>query len=162
MAGYSMLSYILNLKDRHNGNILLDNQGHIIHIDFGFFLTNSPGGNLNFETAPFKLTKEMIDVMGGYDDEMFLYFRILLYQSLFALRNHFSELLIILEVMKPGNYLPCFGDPEKALSEFQKRLLLDLTEDQCMKRIDELIESSSENWKTTQYDIFQRTSNSIL
>ena len=108
MAGYSLICYILNLKDRHNGNILLDSQGHIIHIDFGFFLTNSPGGNFNFESAPFKLTKEMIDLMGGYQDEMFLYFKVLLYKGLIALRKHCSEIVLLLEMMKPGNFLPCF------------------------------------------------------
>ena len=50
------------MKDRHNGNILLDDMGHVIHIDFGFMLSNSPG-NVNFESAPFKLTRELLEVM---------------------------------------------------------------------------------------------------
>lgn len=41
--------------ERHNGNILIDSEGHIIHIDFGFILGISPGA-INFESAPFKLT----------------------------------------------------------------------------------------------------------
>jgi hypothetical protein len=49
------------VKDRHNGNLLLDEEGHIIHIDFGFMLSNSPGG-VNFESAPFKLTRELLEV----------------------------------------------------------------------------------------------------
>lgn len=55
LAGYSLFSYIFDLKDRHNGNILLDGEGRMLHIDFGFILTNISGGIL-CENEPFKLT----------------------------------------------------------------------------------------------------------
>ena len=67
------------MQDRHNGNILMDVAGHIIHIDFGFMLSNSPGG-VNFEAAPFKLTRELLEIMDsnseGHASEIFDYFKV--------------------------------------------------------------------------------------
>lgn len=43
LAAYSLVTYFLQVKDRHNENILLHKDGYIVHIDFGFFLSNAPG-----------------------------------------------------------------------------------------------------------------------
>ena len=43
LVGYSLITYFLQVKDRHNGNIMIKNNGSIFHIDYGFFMTNTPG-----------------------------------------------------------------------------------------------------------------------
>lgn len=86
---------------RHNGNILLDSEGHLIHIDFGFILSLSPR-NLGFETSPFKLTLELVEVMGGLGSDMFEYFKILILQGLVAARKHHDKILSLVEIMRSG------------------------------------------------------------
>jgi phosphatidylinositol kinase/protein kinase (PI-3 family) len=108
MAGYSLLCYILQIKDRHNGNILLDSKGHMVHVDFGFMFSNSPG-NLNFETGTFKLTKEYIEVLGGYRSKFFNQFKNLMIKGFMALREHAEEIISFVEMsIVSGIDLPCF------------------------------------------------------
>jgi len=102
LAAYSLLCYILNIKDRHNGNILIDIEGHIMHIDFGFFLGNAPGKGIKFETAPFKLTAELVEVLGGNHSHLFAEYRELLKHGMMALQEHAEKVIIIVEMMFMG------------------------------------------------------------
>ena len=70
LVGYSLVCYILQIKDRHNANILLDRDGNIMHIDFGFVLGDTPKMAkvpIFTERAPFKLSAEFWDVLGGWN-----------------------------------------------------------------------------------------------
>ena len=151
LAGYSLLCYFLQIKDRHNGNILLDRNGHIIHIDFGFLLSNAPGKGLKFETAPFKLTKDMIDVLGGENSEYFNKFKQSIKNGFKAIINNKEKILILVEMMwcGHGKNLPCFEREQETIIELRNRL------EQSDKIVEDLINQSIKSWTTTVYDYFQ-------
>lgn len=100
-AAYCLVSYLIQVKDRHNGNILLHSDGHLIHIDFGFILSTSPR-NLGFETSPFKLTPEFVEVMGGNQSKLFEEFKSLILQGLIAARKHMEKIVNLVEIMLSG------------------------------------------------------------
>jgi phosphatidylinositol 4-kinase len=161
-AAYSLVCYLMQVKDRHNGNILLDAHGHIIHIDFGFILSNSPGKNLGFETSAFKLTHEFVEVMGGLGSDMFEYYKILMLQGLVAARKHMDMIVPLLEIMQTGSQLPCFSKGVSTIKGMRDRFHMNLTEEQLQLTVDSLVESSMNSLTTKIYDSFQYFTNGIL
>uniref|UniRef100_A0A3B3TUW3 Phosphatidylinositol 4-kinase beta n=2 Tax=Poecilia latipinna TaxID=48699 RepID=A0A3B3TUW3_9TELE len=159
-AGYSLICYLLQVKDRHNGNILLDADGHIIHIDFGFILSSSPR-NLGFETSAFKLTAEFVEVMGGPDGDMFNYYRMLMLQGLIAARKHMDRVLQIVEIMQQGSQLPCFHG-SSTMRGLKERFHMSLTEEQLQLLVDQLVDGSMRSLTTKLYDGFQYLTNGIM
>ncbi|GAB2277305.1 Phosphatidylinositol 4-kinase beta 1 [Dionaea muscipula] len=164
MAGYSLVCYLLQVKDRHNGNLLLDEDGHIIHIDFGFMLSNSPGG-VNFESAPFKLTRELLEVMDsdaeGIPSEFFDYFKVLCIQGFLTCRKHAERIILLVEMLQDSGF-PCFKGGPRTIQNLRKRFHLSLTEEQCVSLVLSLISTSLDAWRTRQYDYYQRVLNGIL
>ncbi|OTB20508.1 hypothetical protein K445DRAFT_7287 [Daldinia sp. EC12] len=125
LAAYSIISYILQLKDRHNGNVLIDNEGHIIHIDFGFMLSNSPG-SVGFEAAPFKLTWEYVDVLGGVDSPDFEDFKTLCKQ---AFQDNIVDLV---RMMGVDSKMPCYSaGVTQATATLKQRFQLHLSADEA-------------------------------
>lgn len=163
MAGYSVISYILQIKDRHNGNLMIGRSGKLVHIDFGFLFVTSPG-NLNFESAPFKLSQELVDVMGGQSSDMFNYYKVLVYQALDEARARAEDLLALVALMVPANTMPCFGaDPNAVVQQLRNRFRYDLhSEADYALYTKDLITVSTENWRTRRYDQFQTLQNGIL
>ena len=163
LAGYCLICYYLQIKDRHNGNILLDLNGNLIHIDFGFILGISPG-NLNFESAPFKLTKEYVEIMGGENSNEFKYFKKLICDGMIECKNHVEILCKIIEIMSHGSTMPCFDkkDVKKIIDCFRERFYEKKNDEEIKKIVDEMIYKSNDNFWTNKYDLFQQVTNNIL
>ncbi|XP_023657148.1 phosphatidylinositol 4-kinase beta-like isoform X1 [Paramormyrops kingsleyae] len=159
-AGYCLICYLLQVKDRHNGNILLDAEGHIIHIDFGFILSSSPR-NLGFETSAFKLTSEFVDVMGGQDGDMFNYYKMLMLQGLIAARKHMDKVVQIVEIMQQGSQLPCFHG-SSTIRNLKERFHMNLTEEQLQVLVEQMVDGSMRSLTTKLYDGFQYLTNGIM
>ncbi|CAM9515425.1 unnamed protein product [Pylaiella littoralis] len=160
LAAYSIACYLLQIKDRHNGNILLDTQGRIIHVDFGFMLANSPGGNLGFESAPFKLTQGFLNLMGGTRSRCFREFKGLCVDTFLALRRNSQEIVLLVEMMASGNEtLPCFQGPgggAAAAADLAARFQPDLNDPACQDFVHKLCAQAAGSWTTAWYDKYQR------
>ncbi|KAI9658467.1 MAG: Phosphatidylinositol 4-kinase pik1alpha (PI4-kinase)(PtdIns-4-kinase) [Alyxoria varia] len=136
LAGYSILSYILQLKDRHNGNILVDNQGHMVHIDFGFMLSNSPG-SVGFEAAPFKLTHEYVDVLGGVGSPGYETFKDLCKHAFQALRKSADNIIMLVELMSKESKMACFTSGALATTtSLRQRFMLHLSKEEAENFVD--------------------------
>ncbi|KAL7753195.1 phosphatidylinositol-4- kinase [Sorochytrium milnesiophthora] len=161
LAAYSVILYLLQIKDRHNGNIMIDDAGHIVHIDFGFILDISPGG-INFESSPFKLTTEMIQVMGGgAGTEPFARFCELVVKAYLAVRPYVDEMAAVVGLMASSG-LPCFFKNEQAtVKRLRARFCAEKTERDAAAFMMDRINESYENRRTVLYDEFQRQTNGI-
>ncbi|EPX75168.1 phosphatidylinositol kinase [Schizosaccharomyces octosporus yFS286] len=159
MAAYSVITYLLQFKDRHNGNIMIDDQGHILHIDFGFIFDIAPGG-ITFESAPFKLTQEMIAVMGGNNkSQPFQWFQELCVKAFLASRPYAKSICQAVEIMLESS-LPCFKG-QLSITHTLERFALDMNERQAANHMLSLIDHSYNNKRTLMYDQFQKATNGI-
>ncbi|KAI7830285.1 hypothetical protein BC939DRAFT_392956 [Gamsiella multidivaricata] len=159
VASYSVISYLLQFKDRHNGNIMIDDDGHVIHIDFGFILDISPGGNINFESSPFKLTAEMIQIMGtSIEDQGYRWFCELCIKAYLASRPYAEQICQMVALMLESG-LPCFRG--ETIKRLRSRFQPDRSERQAAEFMKERVDESYLNRRTVLYDSFQKVTNGI-
>jgi hypothetical protein len=163
-AAYSLLSYFFLFKDRHNGNILLDTAGHVIHIDFGFVFGVAPGGSFSLElSTPFKLTEEMIEVMDGLRSSLFSEFVTLFCCGFLALQAHCDTFLTIVDITCTGSTFKCFEGRESAevVAKLRERFCPDLGKEETIAFALDIIKQATHSYGTKQYDYFQYLSQGI-
>ncbi|KDQ11709.1 hypothetical protein BOTBODRAFT_147082 [Botryobasidium botryosum FD-172 SS1] len=153
MAAYSVACYILQIKDRHNGNIMIDGEGHIVHIDFGFLFDIGPGG-VKFEPNSFKLNHEMVVLMGGKYSEGYALFVHLTVKAFLSIRPHAEQMIDCVQLML-GTGLPSFKG-EGTIKRLRDRFVLGMGDREAAEWMMSVIKNAHENVFSTVYDEFQR------
>jgi Phosphatidylinositol 3- and 4-kinase len=143
-AGYSVITYVLGVGDRHLDNLLLHQSGSFFHCDFSFILGSDPKTYL-----PMRLTEDMVYGMGGRESDNFARFLSLISASFLALRRpeNVRILLSMVRLMK-ASCLPDVSENqpiEQAILGVRDRLRLDLSDSRAIVFMEELVEASLSN-----------------
>ncbi|KMT07235.1 hypothetical protein BVRB_6g148700 isoform A [Beta vulgaris subsp. vulgaris] len=137
-AGYSVITYILGVGDRHLDNLLLRDDGRLFHVDFGFILGRDPKPF----PPPMKLCKEMVEAMGGAESLYYTRFKSYCCEAFNILRKSSNLILNLFHLMAGSNIPDIASDPEKGILKLQEKFRLDLDDEASIHFFQDLINDS--------------------
>lgn len=130
-AGYCVITYLMGVGDRHLDNIMLLPSGHFFHIDFGFIFGRDPKPL----SPPFRLTREMVEGMGGLGSIEYRQFCSLACRAYNLLRKSASLILNLLHLMGESGIQDLTNNPsadaEGIISKVEERFKLELSDEQA-------------------------------
>lgn len=138
-AGYCVITYLLGVGDRHLDNLLLTKTGKLFHIDFGYILGRDPKP---MPPPPMKLTREMVEAMGGTSSELYREFLNLSHTAFLHLRRHSNLILNLFSLMVDANVPDIALEPDKTVKKVQDKFRLDLSDEEAVHYVQNLIDIS--------------------
>lgn len=143
-AGYCVITYLLGVGDRHLDNLLLSKDGHFFHVDFGYILGEDP--------KPFpplmKLPIQVIEGMGGLNDENYKLFCNYCFITYITLRKNSSLILNLVQLMIDSS-IPLLrtknsDEQEKTeiILKIQEKFMLELNDEDAVLHFQNLINDS--------------------
>ncbi|KAL6660884.1 hypothetical protein ACP70R_000268 [Stipagrostis hirtigluma subsp. patula] len=136
-AGYSVITYILGVGDRHLDNLLLRDDGRLFHVDFAFILGRDPKPF----PPPMKLCKEMVEAMGGAESQFYTRFKSYCCEAYNILRKSSSLILNLFKLMERSG-IPDISSDESGGLKLQEKFRLDLDDEDAIHFFQDLINES--------------------
>lgn len=137
-AGYSVITYLLGIGDRHLDNLLICPDGHFFHADFGYILGRDP--------KPFppmmKLPIQLIEGMGGASSENYDKFRNYCFTAFTGLRKSANLILNLFALMMDSTIPDIMFEREKAVHKVKERFCLEMSEEDAIAHFQSLIDDS--------------------
>ena len=139
-AGWAVASYVLGIGDRHFDNILVQDTGRLVHIDFGWAFGHDPKDFTGMKSE-IRLNKDMLAVMGGREHRLFKLFIKLCCDAYIVIRSHAEELETLLNLMRFANieHLGTGKAAERSILKVKQNLRLWLSEKDARSHMEKLI-----------------------
>jgi phosphatidylinositol 3-kinase len=148
-AGYCVMTYVLNVGDRHLENLMVKPDGHLLHIDFGFIFGANPLSKKALST-PLRLIDEMMAVMGDPGSEDYILFERHCCSAFKILRKNCNLICTMLELMADAGIkdLSVDQDPMTVIAGVKARLCMSKTDEDAAQSwlLDKLAQSAN-SWK---------------
>lgn len=122
-AAYCVVTYLLGIGDRHLDNLMLSTSGALFHIDFSFVLGQDPKPLM----PPMRLSKEMVDAMGGEMSQTHCDFHMVCEQMFLCLRRRPSLFATLLLALVPdqetGSSVDCMSAWEFTADDLHREVI---------------------------------------
>ncbi|KAK3099967.1 hypothetical protein FSP39_012674 [Pinctada imbricata] len=148
-AGYAVATYILGIGDRHNGNIMLKENGQLFHIDFGHFLGNFKSKfYIKRERVPFILTSHFEYVIKKGEDKDLSKFYDICERAYLIIRQR-GQLLMRLFLMMLSAGIPQLMTTSD-VDYLKETLALALSDDEAKRKFKaKFKEAQEKSWSTS-------------
>ncbi|CAG0913122.1 unnamed protein product [Notodromas monacha] len=137
-AGYCIITYLLGVGDRHLDNLLLTTSGRLFHIDFGYILGRDPKPM----PPPMKLSREMVEAMGGPGSDQYQEFKSKCFTSFLYLRRHANLIINLFALMVDANVPDIALEPDKTVRKVQDKFCLGMSDEEAVQYIQGIIDES--------------------
>ena len=139
----------------HDGNLMLDGEGHIFASDYACVLGSDAGGlSSAIEVAPFKLTNEYLKIMGGPKSTCYQFFCSMLVSGLKRARDDAATAIRLLRLVPGNQHSKQCNIAERYL---RQKLMLDATEESTDKRMRLAIDQSQRHLLTSAFDALSKS-----